>query len=165
MTEVNVQSRFTATGLVPYMPKIILSIQSPVAQMTRPALAKSTGSAWVTKMPQANLKEMKRQVGYMQVQPSTEFPQPSKGFKAAIIAQAQLAAALKENERQKQKCAKRRTIIAQSGSSTIREGQELIHDRDLAAQIRNEARIRRKTITDASPSNVCSTSLQSVWIA
>jgi hypothetical protein len=61
------------------------------------------------------MKEIKRQVQRMDVQLTTEFQQLLKGFETAVheraLAQAEVAALRKANERQVRKRAKRRTVI------------------------------------------------------
>lgn len=156
LSKANIQSGFAATGLVPYNPERVLSTLSLV-RTPSPALTAATGSTestWVAKTPHT-MKEIKRQVKYMDVQPTTEFQQLLKGFEIVVhklaITEAELAIARKANERQTRKRAKRRTVIQKTGSLTIREGQELVYERELAAQIQNEARTRDIALVDEAP--------------
>jgi hypothetical protein len=62
-----------------------------------------------------------------------------------------VAALRKANERQVRKRAKRRTVIQKTYNLTVREGQELVYERELAVQIQNEDRRTRTVLVDAGP--------------
>jgi HAMP domain-containing protein len=154
MTKANIQSGFAATGLIPYDPARILDTLSLIVRTPSPALSGTTVSTWVGKTPHT-MKDIKRQVQYMNVQPTIEFQQLLKGFETAVheraLAQAEVGALRKANERQVRKRAKRRTIIQKEGNLTVAMGQELVYERELATQLQNERRTRRIVLVDEAP--------------
>jgi hypothetical protein len=155
ITAANIISGFEYAGLVPPdAERVLSSLTLAVARTPSPALSGSTASTWVAKTPHT-MKDMKRQVKHMDIEPTTEFGQVLKGYELAIyrlaLSEARVAALEAANARQVRKRAKRRSVIQKAGSLTIYEGQELIRERELAEQIVIECRTRPAAIVNDAP--------------
>ncbi len=150
MTEKNIKSGFVATGLVPFNPERVFSELNPIIRTPSPIPTQS--SIWESKTPQT-AHEIKRQAKYIQEQrrrrtnlsrsPTDQaFQQLLKGFEKAVYEKAILATEVKElravNKRQKQKRARRRTIIAEGGVLSISQGQDLVARREVQEQTAGE---------------------------
>ena len=152
ITEKNIFSSFSATGLVPFNPDCVLSTLGPVVQTPSPVPTQST---WESKTP-CTIADIKRQASHIQQQrrrrkdnsksPSDNaFNQLLKGFEVAVHERAILTAEVKElraaNKRQTRQRNQRRTTIVERGTLSISEGQDRVTEGQLEEQIQDEVRI------------------------
>jgi hypothetical protein len=146
----NVQGAFAATGLVPYDPERVLSTLEPVVRTPSPV--PSAESVWDPKTLR-NLREMHRQATHIRsirrqqrattLSPSDgAFNQLLKGFEKLAqekgILLTEVATLRAENQRQKQKRAQPRRIVASGGSLSVQAGQERLIDAEVQEQVEEE---------------------------
>jgi DDE superfamily endonuclease len=163
MTKQNIQSGFAAAGLVPFNPQRVLSTLDPVVRTPSPT--RSAESIWESKTPQTVI-EVKRQAQHIQEQrrirtntsnspTDSAFKQLLKGFEIAVheraLFQAEAAALREANQKQQRKRKQRRTRVADGGTLTVREAQDILQQREVASQIRNEVRTTADQTSDKPP--------------
>ena len=163
ITEKNILSSFSATGLIPFNPDYILSTLGPIVRTPSPV--STYESIWESKTPHT-MPEIKRQAKHIQEQrrlrkdnsksPSDgAFNQLLKGFEVAVHERAILMAEVKElraaNKRQTRQRNQRRTTIADGGTLSISEGQNRVTEGKLEEQIQDKMRITEARAGPSQP--------------
>jgi hypothetical protein len=149
MTLANIQSSFTATGLVPYDPERVLSklhtqLKTPTPPSTSHAnTPASTTQPWVFETPhdtaqlalQANAI---RRIVALPTPTNRALDQLIKGCQLAMNSAVILAEENRqlqhENKRQKRKRAKKRAFIATGGILTVQEGLDRSQDTNIVPE-------------------------------
>ena len=149
-TEQNIKSGFRATGLVPYDPESVLSTLD--LRLRTPTPPPIENIAWTSKTPH-DLLEFERQTAHIKDQivrhqnssPSAineAVNQLVKGTQlmvhTAILLKAEVKALQEANQAKERRKRKQKKRIAQGGTLTIQEGEDLIENTAIQAQIRRE---------------------------
>ena len=149
-TEQNIKSGFRATGLVPYDPEAVLStLDLKLRTPTPPPIENTT---WTSKTPY-DLPEFERQTAHIKEQivrhqdssPSAineAVNQLIKGTQiivhSAVLLKAEVKALQEANQAKERRKRKQKKRIVHTGSLTIQEGEELIENIAIQAQIQKE---------------------------
>jgi len=159
-TEQNIRSGFRATGLVPYSPENVLFHLD--LKLKTPTPPPSRDQEWTSKTPQT-LKELNYQTEHIKnriEQDQNSSPssingalhQLAKGAEimmhSAVLLKAEVKALREANEVKKRRERKQKRRIAQGGSLTIQEGEELsqrgLKEEERVAEERQAETVRAK---------------------
>jgi hypothetical protein len=167
-TEVNIQSGFRATGLVPYNPGRVLDTL-PVYTPSPPGTPQGQTSvqAWASTTP-SNLIELESQVKITQEAIQRLSQSPSEPLsKVAKCAQQAFSIVILQNQRIKEleagikalqeKKRRKRRHVQKGGTLCIQEGLDIIQSRDLAgqeAQGEKESQPRQRALPTCSNCHV-----------
>ena len=149
-TDQNIKSGFRATGLVPYDLEAVLStLDLKLRTPTPPPIENTT---WTSKTPY-DLPEFERQTAHIKeriVQHQDSSPsaineavnQLIKGTQiivhSAVLLKAEVKILQEANQAKERRKRKQRKRIVQGGSLTVQEGEQLIENGAIQAQIQNE---------------------------
>jgi len=149
-TERNITAGFRAAGLVPYSPENVLSHLDLRLRTPTPPLPQDTN--WVSKTPQ-NPDEIQSQTKHIQSRVARHqnssptsineaLGQLSKGAQimahSAALLKAEVKALQEANQAKKRRARKQKRRIQHSGSLTIEEGENIVQNAAIEAQIRQE---------------------------
>ena len=151
ITKKTICSGFRASGLVPHDPDRVLSELNPIVKTPSPVSSHS--SKWEPKTPGSRVRDIKRQLRLIEDRrcrtkasnsPSNvAMAQLLKGYEKAVHERAILMAGNKalraENAHQKRKRAQRRTKVAEGGTITIQEAQDILFQGEVDVQLRKES--------------------------
>jgi hypothetical protein len=149
-TEQNIKSGFRATGLVPYDPVIVISNLDLKLRTPTPPPIENT--AWTSKTPH-DLPEFEHQIAHIKdriVQHQDSSPstinkavdQLIRGTQimvhSAVLLKAEVKILQEANQAKERRKRKQKKRIAQGGSLTVQEGEQLIENGAIQAQIQSE---------------------------
>ena len=158
LTEKNIRSGFAASGLVPHDPEVVLSLLPAVVQTQASSRPSSSSLKWEPKTPGQCIKEVTRQAQFIEGRRRINKPAPSPSdnafgqlLKAHTRCVAKCALLGEENKvlkaetaHQKRKRAQPRNRIQEGGVISIQDGQDILQQQEVDAQVRKESQKRRR---------------------
>jgi hypothetical protein len=168
ITSENIKAGFQATGLVPFNPECVISRLDPKPKTPSPQNSRpNTAGTWTPKTPSTayeasrSSNTLKRKISAHQNSSPTHILEVvdlvakglSKLSHRLVLVEAENKELRTANERHSKRRRTKRTRLQEGGSLSLQEAEDILADREVGAQLKEETR-RRGSRTDAGGPHV-----------